>query len=328
MANRNAGRRQQRRRRRRMKSSFKIGVLVFMLVICIGGYTGYIIYRNTILSNMYGGIESQNLQEDDSFTITKGAVRYTVFDAGDGEAILIQSGDTEALIDTGSKESAKSLCKKLKDRIGGSLDYLVLTGPGAGRTGGLKKISEKFTIDTCIVGEMGDSAGDIDELIQNVGNRIDGDNMSYDIGEDATLFILKPEVSSSEPGDRSLVTYFTFGKNGFVALSDAGKEEIARAFGSIDSCDVLVLARHGDDVNTSLPGSSYKFCIAAASKIRGLPSDEVEEKIRASFYTTGEVGDLEFISDGQNVKLENEDAIKEALKAAAEEEKEAENEPE
>lgn len=313
MAEKNTSRRQQRRRRRKIKASFRIYLAVFIALMCIGTYTGYIIYRNNVLNNMYGDIRSREFQEDDSFTVTKGAVQYTVFDIGDGEAILIKCGSTEALIDTGTEEGSKKLCNELEKRISGSLEYLVLTGSSERRIGGAERLLSEFSVDTCIVGEMGDAAQKISYLINGAGKRVDGEDLSYDMGDDATLFIIKPEVSSDDEGDRSLVTYFTFGKTGFVSLSDAGEEEIARAFGSVDSCNVIVLARHGNKVNLALPGSSYNYCVSTAEKQSGMPADEVEAAIHARFYTTGETGTLEFISDGASVSLSNEEAVKAAM---------------
>ncbi len=313
MASKRTTRRQNRRRRRRMKPSFKKGLAIFIAVALIGGYAGFIVYRNAHSGDIYGGIKSEDLQEDDSFTVTSGAVSYTVFNLGSGEAILIRCGGTEALIDMGTEKKAKKLCKELKDRVRGDLDYLVLTGPDDKRLGGAEMILSEFTVGTCVVGEMGDKASSVNSIVSSAGTKVDGDNLAYDIGDNATLFIVKPEVSSDDPNDRSLITYFTFGNTGFVTLSDAGKEEISRAFGNIGSCNLIVLAQHGSAVNKAIPGSNYNYCIATAGKDSGLPDPEVTDAIRATYYTTGATGTLEFVSDGSDITLSNEEDVENAL---------------
>ena len=313
MASRNREKRQKRRRRRKMKPSFRNAMLILAIIVIFGGYTGSRYYISTHMPDRLGGINTQDLQEDDSFTVTRGSAEYTVLKAGQGEAILIKKGAVEVLIDTGTKESAKKLCKRLKSEISGSLDYLILTSSSAGRLGGLKRIMKDFTVDTCIVGEMGDMKDEISDMTAQAVAVVAGDNLAYDIGDDATVFIIKPDVSSDDVRDRSLVTYFTFGETGFLALSDAGKEEISRAFGNVSACDVVVLSRNGTkEVNMAVPQKYYKYVVASASRERSMFSEDLAESLgRQDLYYTGVTGTLKFITDGTNIELDKEDVISE-----------------
>lgn len=327
MASKNREKRMKRRRRRKFKSSFKIGVVVAMFLILAGAYIGYDIYTRAKVADQFGDVGTEKVQEDATFTITEGAASYTVFDAGGGEAILVQREGVDVLIDTGAKESATELCKKIKGKVTGGIDYLVLTSPSEGRIGGIEEIFNNFDVDVCVIGEMGKQEKRVWAQTSKAETIVNGDNLSYDVGDAATLFVIKPEVSSSDPFDRSLVTYFSFGTTGFLALSDAGKEEISRAFGNVSSCNVVVLARNGDPkANEAVPDNSYDYIVAAAGKKSKASGGEITEKLRGDYFVTGIVGDMEFVTNGSDVMLTDQDAKEDILEAIEEAKENAEKE--
>ena len=305
MSTRNVDKRKKRRRRRRVKSKVKLIAVAVAVVIALGAYAGYTFYRSAHSPNTYGGIGDADVSYDDSFTLTDGNADYIVFDVGAGEAILAKSGTTEILIDTGDKAHAKALAKELKGRISGDLDYLVLTGPADGRTGGLGKILKKYNVGVCILGEMGEKDAEIREKLSVCKEVTDGTNLSYDIGTAGTFSVIKPDVSSNEPGDRSLVTYFRFGDAGFLALSDAGAEEVSRAYASAEACNVVVLARNGaEKPNMALPAGSFGVIyVASTVKEAGFPSDALREHLNSTMYSTCEGGTVEFTTGGSGVQL-------------------------
>lgn len=328
MSSRNREKRQKRRRRKKMKASVRNALLVTLCVVLFGSYVGYRFYTGVNKEDLFGDIGGgQDLQEDDSFVLTSGAITYTVYSVGEGEAILIQNSGTEALIDTGTKESSESLVKKLKGKIHGDLEYLVLTSPSEGRLGGLEAVCENFNIKNCIVGEMRDQEKFVWRNISKAGKVINGDNLSYDIGGAATLFIIKPDVSSDDPGDRSLVTYFNYGTTGFLALSDAGKEEISRAFGNVSDVSVIVPARFGEEgVNRVVPDGRYAY-VAVSNTSKSKPaSGSLSEVISGTTYVTGVVDDLVFMSDGSKVTLTGEELKEDRLDAIDDKRKEVEDE--
>ena len=95
--------------------------------------------------------------EGDDITLTDGAIKYTVFDLGGGEAILIENGEVDILIDAGTEKSAKKLCKALEKRVDGDIDYYILSSSSDKRVGGTEAIFNNFKVDTCVLGEMNDS---------------------------------------------------------------------------------------------------------------------------------------------------------------------------
>lgn len=335
MANRNREKRQKRRRRRKVKSSFRVGAIIAVCAVLAAAYIGYDIYTKATAADQYGDVGKKKVEEDVTFTLTKGAATYTVFDVGKGEAILIQRNGVDVLVDTGTKESAADLCKKLKKKVSGKIEYLILSSPTEGRIGGIEEVFSNFDIGTCVIGEMGDQEKRVWAQTAKAEKIVNGDNLSYDVGDAATLFVIKPGVSSDEPLDRSLVTYFSFGTTGFLALSDAGREEISRSFGNVSACNVIVLSRNGDlRQNRAVPDNSYDYIIASAPLKNAASASDIKESLRGDYFVTGEVGDIEFVTNGSEVTMTDQDAKEDIISerekaekdAAADAEKKAGNE--
>ena len=304
MSTRNAEKRKKRRRRRKVKTSVKLITAAVVLVLTLGTYTGYRIYLIRHNPDPYGDINSQDLVDDDSFTVTEGDAKYSVLNMGQGEAILIKVGNVEALIDTGPADKTKDLMKVLKEDVSGQLEYLVITSPAPGRTGGIASVVDEMDVGTCVFCDLGEDGGENREKLLKCKTAFQGKDMSLDMGKDATLSIIKPEVSSDDERDRSLVTYFTYGSTGFVGLSDAGKEEISRAFGDITSANVVVLSQYGaSESNMAIPEGNYSTTfIASASKDSGAPTEELEDYLKGSVVTTYTDGKVDFISTGNAVE--------------------------
>ena len=304
MSTRNTEKRKKRRRRRKVKTSVKLITAVVVLVLSLGTYTGIRIYQLRNNPDPYGDISSQDLADDDSFTVADGSANYTVLNLGQGEAIRVKVGNVEALIDTGPADKSKELMKALKENVSGQLEYLVITSPAPGRTGGIGAVVDGMSVGTCVYCDLGEEGGEIREKLLKCKTAFPGKDMSLDMGVDATLSIIKPEVSSSDARDQSLVTYFTYGTTGFVGLSDAGKEEISRAFGDIVMSNVVVLSQYGaSEPNMAIPEGNYSTTfIASAAKDSGVPTEELTDHLKGSVLTTSSEGNINLVSTGSVVE--------------------------
>lgn len=322
MSEKPVSKRKKRRYKRRLKTSIKVWIAIILTVAVIGTYSGVKIYRFTHSENPYGEVgKNDDPQEElEQLELAENSASYEILDVGSGEAIFIKHGDKEVLIDTGSEGSAEKLSKAIDGKIKGELDYLIITSPSVGRTGGVKTVAEKHAVGTCIIGELGDSEKIVRESLSGKATEImEGESATYDLGDGVTLFIIKPEVSSDDPLDRSLVTYFSFENKGFVALSDAGKEEIARALSGIDHCEVLVLSRNGSKdtylgLNDLVQAGYY---IASSSKEAGFPTPEAADYFSNKAYSTGARGIISFNITGSDLKS----SLEEQPDAAGKEEK-------
>ena len=323
MSTRNVEKRKKRRRRRKVKPKVKIVTAAVVIVLALGTYTGIRIYQNQNMADPFGDISSQDIEDDDSFNLQGETATCTVFDVGQGEAVLIKSGATDILVDTGPEDKADALCKALSEKVNGNIEYLVLSDAGPGRTGGVDKIMEKFSIDTCILGGSCDPDGTIRPKLAKCKEIVDGSELSYDIGSASTLFILNPEVSSFDERDRSLITYFTFSNTGFLLLSDAGPEEISRAFGDVNECNLVLLSRFGDtEANLAIPDDVYNMtAVASTADKASFPSEKLSSHLKGDIYATCNDGTMEFVSTGDSVELQEKPELEEDSAGTSEEPK-------
>lgn len=312
MADKNISKRKKRRYRRRLKTSVKIWSLVIIFILFMGSYIGIRVYQLKNYVNPFGDVGSADSVDDPIEVETVNvSASYNIFDVGDGESILMKCGDKEALVDTGSAESAADLVKKLEGKISGDLDYLVLTSPSEKRLGGVPAVLRKYNVKNCIHADY--SSGDDKESELDLKLRgwfggkstkvITGESTSYDIADGVTMFIIKPEVSSSDLNDKSLVTYFKAGELSAIAFSDAGKEEIARALSGIDGSDVVVFPQFGQSqMVPRIKDSVYSnYYVASASKESGFPTPEISEIYYSTVYSTGKSGDITFNIEGMEL---------------------------
>lgn len=91
------------------------------------------------------------------------------------------------------------------------------------------------------------------------------------------------------------MTLFTYGDSKFVAESDAGPEEEAKLLNALDSCDVLVLGRHGS-ADTNQVSLNERYTVVSTGKGSGLPAKKLVQKKQAIF-STAKSGTIKFSTD-------------------------------
>ena len=317
MSNNNHGR-ARKRRKKRLKKSVKIFLFIFIIILLLLGYFAYAYYMSLHAEDPHGKIggaaptlddKKESIQpEDDNNTVT---ADYWILDTGNGEAVFIKIGQTEVLIDTGNKDSAEKTVKTVKDNISGDLDYVVLTNGEANRVGGVEKLYKNVTVSHTIIGDLGNEEAAIKKAIGQNGTVEKCKSSTYELEEEATIYIHKPDVSSNDPLDTSLMTVFQYGDTRFVTESDVGIKGEAKLLGFVNDCDVLVLAKHGSDQSNKVD-LNERYSIASAAKGSSLPSAAVI-KSKSSVFSTGKSGTIKFTSDSTIVDTElgYEDALKE-----------------
>lgn len=297
-----------KRRKKRLKKSIKLTIFILIILMIIGVYEGISYYLSLSEADPHGTIEdaipAEDEEKDDYELSTTPKADYWILNVGDGEAIFLRIGSTEALIDTGSSEYADKMVKTVKSHITGELDYVIITNGDKGRTGGIEKLYKSVKVKNTILGPVGDSkkSAEIKKLIGDNGTIINGKPTILDLEEGATLSIFKPEVSSDDIRDRSLMTSFTYGDTKFVSESDAGVEEEAKLIGLVQNCDVVVLSRYGNNSSNKVDLGERYAVISTKKKVSDL-SDRILEKYSA-LYTTSKSGTIKFSSDSAIIETE------------------------
>lgn len=305
--------RRKRRRRRRFKTSFKVFLGVFSLMVLGGSYAGFMYYHNLHAPDPNGKLQDIQAPETNNFDLSDEVMpnaSYWVLDVGKGEAIYIKSGETDILLDAGPEEDAKAITNAISKNITGTLDYFFITSDTQGRTGGFEIICKELKPDKIITCPLGENAAKYKKAAGDIPIE-EGKDTTISLGENSSLTVFRPEVSSKDPRDQSLMTLFKYGATTFFAESDAGEEEEARVMESVAGCNALVLARSGSDsANQHIEELQANIFVVSDAKGGG-PDESILEKTKAKIYTTYNSGTIKFTTDGKEVtsNLKPEDAV-------------------
>ena len=296
------------KRKKRLKKSVKITLGVLVLICAIAGYLYLNYYMSTHSQMGYGEVDDAVVESDQTLIddelgkeTTSLTAKYTILDV-EGEAILIQIGNTDCLIDTGSEASASKLVQALHDKVKGNLEYVILTSEDPGRTGGIKALykDKQLKIENTIVGELGSSRKLIDELADK-SSVTEGESSTIELEGNATLSIFKPEISTADVKNKSLMVGFTHGDTKFLSLSDAGIEEEAKLIGIYDKVDVLVLGRYGSNKSNNVVFNE-RYAVASIKDASAIANEVLLR--HSNVFATGKSGEIVFTSDSALVTTE------------------------
>ncbi len=147
-------------------------------------------------------------------------------DVGQGDAILIDYGGTEVLIDGGPKSS--DLVDYLRDYVDGTLDIVVATHPHADHIGGLVSVLETFDVEE--VWHNGDTSTSktYQQFMQSVEDEGAEVNVArlHDRIETGPLsfYVHHPAEIVESTNNNSIVLHLQFGEIDFLFTGDAEQE--------------------------------------------------------------------------------------------------------
>ena len=250
--------------------------------------------------------------------------RMVVLDVGQGDAILLQGGGSNVLVDTGPDDSVVwALSRQGVHR----LDALVLTHTDLDHVGGLSSLVGHVEVKSVVLAE-----GVARELLSNDPNNLLStikDDLHAGLSEvlagdviTAQTFSLrvlwpKSPVAGDENAD-SLVMYAAWGEDASPRMSalltgDAEcevLEPLAQA-GELPCVDVLKVGHHGSAVSASEPlvrCLGCKVAVASAGKGNryGHPRDECIQAVQAAgarFICTISAGDVTLSAQGDGLRV-------------------------
>lgn len=191
-------------------------------------------------------------------------------DVGQGDSVLIKSGDAVALIDFGMKDDGTKIQRYLRRMGIERLELAVITHHHSDHMGGFLRVAEKIKIEKLVMNDTTAEDGEI-ELYNEVLSVVNSKNIelvlpkaeqSFKIGN-AVLSILSCDGSASEENNRSVVSRLDISGKSFLFTGDcdADTERSLMKSRSI-KCDVLKMGHHG-----SASSSNSGFLSLAQPKI-------------------------------------------------------------
>ncbi len=182
-------------------------------------------------------------------------IAVTVINVGYGDAILVQLGEQNYLIDTGKKTAGLALLKALALRGVDTLDAVFLTHTHSDHIGGVAA-GQRYDIGMVYAASITQDKEKIDKLAEKQGLSLTrlsaGDTVETDSG--AVFEVLGPlEFNADDDNDNSLVLRLRAGGLTWLFTGDMQfDEELSLINAGVDlKADVLKVGNHGNPDATS-----------------------------------------------------------------------------
>ena len=260
-------------------------------------------------------------------TMPDGNLRVSFLDVGEGDAVLIQKGSRQVLVDGGPSPQAITLGlgsrMPLWDR---TIDLLVLTHPHQDHLAGLVEVLRRYRVERVLYPDLDYDSPLYDEwsrLIRDKGikSAVACAGQQIDLGDGIIINVLNPSInlmagSESDIDNNSVVLRLSNGDISFLLAADIMEEaerELIRERADLPAT-VLKVAHHGSATSTTpgflaVVGPRAAVISCGAGNRFGHPDTEVigrlEKEVGSeNIYRTDEDGTIDFITDGERLWVE------------------------
>ena len=254
------------------------------------------------------------------FVETKGnLLRVSFLDVGQGDAIFIESPTgNQLLIDGGPDTTILNALGRVMPFYDKTIDAVLVTHPDQDHIGGIPEVLKNFTVGEYISSGATSSTGTSLELQNdlkkfNIKKEIARAGEIIDLGGGAILKILYPvsDPKGTDTNKYSVVAKLYYGNSTFIFTGDAPTDVLnylAKTDGGKLKSDVLKVAHHGSRNSLSpeflsAVAPEYSVISAAKNNSFGHPHQEILDflnSIKSRILGTYDLGDIYFVSDGQN----------------------------
>lgn len=267
-----------------------------------------------LFMTLLGGCEKKGFSADTDETI-----KITFFDVGKGDAILIETGNTNLLIDAGYDNTSRAILDYLDQQEKSSLDYMVITHFDKDHVGGADRVLEALTVDRILQPDYESDSGqylEYQEALAIAGQQpelvTDTRILSFD-GVECLIYPPQKQEYKEEDNDFSLVISMTYKEQRFLFAGDSEKERLDELLSQSEfelRHDLLKVPHHGRKEKNSeefLEAVSPEAAIITCSEEE--PGDDKVRKILkqagAQIFLTSE-GTVTCVSDGERMSISQE----------------------
>jgi competence protein ComEC len=263
-------------------------------------------------------------------TMPDNNLHVSFLNVGQGDAILIQKGNQQVLVDGGPSPQAISLELSNKmpfwDR---TIELVILTHPHSDHLAGLVEVLQRYKVKQVLYPDLDYESPLYDEWLglieeKDIKYTVAQAGQQIDLGDGVIIKVLNPSMlpltgTGSDINNNSVVLHLSMGRASFLLAADIEWEaefELIEQRANLAST-VLKVGHSGSATSTTpefLAAVNPEAAVISVGEDNpfGHPSNEVverlEEKLSSeNIFRTDEQGTLEFITDGERlwVKIES-----------------------
>ncbi|MEW6066021.1 beta-lactamase [Desulforamulus profundi] len=251
--------------------------------------------------------------------IQPGILKVHFIDVGQADAILVQAGEENMLIDAGNNEDGEGVENYLKQQGVKKLSVVMGTHPHEDHVGGMDHVINAFTVDKVYLPKVNHSTQTYKDVLlavkeKNLKATAAQGGQTFTLGE-ARVDILAPNGTGYEElNDYSIVCKVTFGDSSFLLTGDAegtSEQEMLKKGYNLKA-EVLKIGHHGSSSSTGeqfLKAVSPKMAVISVGQNNdyGHPHRETLQKLAAAqikVYRTSQAGTIVMTSDGKKIEVE------------------------
>lgn len=220
-------------------------IIVFVIILLIT----LLLFNNVNSDKSNSNTNSQNsILENEILSVT-------FLDAGKADAILLNTNNSNVLIDTGLKSNSKELVELIKNKGIDTIDYLIITHFDKDHVGGAAKIIKKFKVNNIITSDYFKDSDEVKEYLEACDkSKIKANILDSDISFtlDNVKYTVYPHIASSysekESNNSSLIISVEHGENRMLFTGDANNlriEEFIKKQESNFKYQLLKVPYHG-----------------------------------------------------------------------------------